>query len=349
MHFDEEAAKISKDQFIDDVLKVINPKKIYCGEDYKFGMWAEGTPEYLSNYFDVFIHSFVCANGNKISTRDICALIEQGNVEEAAAQLGKPYRINGLVVEGLHNGAKFDFPTANLKLDYPYTFPKDGVYFGIADVYGVKHKAIISVGSHPTIMPLTKSIIEVHILDLDEDLYGRYMDVEFVEFIREIKKFDNIDKLKAQLEKAEDGTQKEAARVKVNGAKKALASCVGYVLLGLTMINIFDILRDLFRKRKDKYEDDEGNLTVKSFVVHSLEQLITNAAGLFVYADALIEPIMSIFTGEQYYAHELISVEAFNDVLDITSDTGTALKDFIAGYFDVKKNDGDAWQYIRES
>lgn len=201
MHFDEEAAKISKDQFIDDVLKVINPKKIYCGEDYKFGMWAEGTPEYLSNYFDVFVHSFVCANGNKISTRDICALIEQGNVEEAAAQLGKPYRINGLVVEGLHNGAKFDFPTANLKLDYPYTFPKDGVYFGIADVYGVKHKAIISVGSHPTIMPLTKSIIEVHILDYNGNLYGKDIFVEFISYARDIIKFASVEELTEQLKK----------------------------------------------------------------------------------------------------------------------------------------------------
>lgn len=201
MHFDEEAAKISKDQFIDQVLKVINPKKIYCGEDYKFGMWAEGTPEYLSNYFDVFVHSFVCANGTKISTRDICGLIECGSIEVANELLGRPYRINGLVVEGLHNGAKFDFPTANLKLDYPYTFPKDGVYFGVADVYGTRYKAIISVGSHPTVMQLTKSIIEVHIIDYSGNLYGKDIFVEFHTYARDIVKFNDVEELKAQLQK----------------------------------------------------------------------------------------------------------------------------------------------------
>ncbi|MCF0108146.1 MAG: riboflavin biosynthesis protein RibF [Bacilli bacterium] len=208
MHFDEETAKLSKDEFIQSVIKPINPKKIFCGEDYKFGLWGEGTPDYLSKFFNVFIHSFVCSGGNKISTRDICTLIEEGKIEKANGMLGRPYRINGLVVEGLHNGAKFDFPTANLKLDYPYTFPKDGVYYGIADVYGVRYKAIISVGSHPTIMPLKKSIIEVHIIDYSGNLYGKDIFVEFLYYARDILHFASVQELTDQLKKDKNKANK---------------------------------------------------------------------------------------------------------------------------------------------
>ena len=202
MHFDLETAKLTKDEFIDKVLKIINPVKLYCGEDYKFGMWAEGNPAYLSQHFDTVIHKLEGMNGSaKISSRDISALIEMGSVEIAAELLGRPYRINGLVVQGLHNGRNLDFPTANLSLDYPYAFPKDGVYFGFADVYDKKYKAIISIGTHPTIMQLSKPIIEVHILDYEGNLYGKDIFVEFIKYERDIVKFNSVDELKAQLQK----------------------------------------------------------------------------------------------------------------------------------------------------
>lgn len=201
MHFDMTVAMLSKDEFIEEVLKVLNPVKLYCGEDHKFGMFAEGNPTYLSKFFDICIHKLESDNGNKISTRDICKLIEDGNVEEANRLLGRPYRINGLVVEGLHNGKNLEFPTANLKLDYSYVFPKDAVYYGYASVYDHKYKAIISVGTHPTIMPLPRPIIEVHILDYEGNLYGKDIFVEFVINARENHRFGSMDELKAQLQK----------------------------------------------------------------------------------------------------------------------------------------------------
>ena len=201
MHFDESVAKMSKDTFVNEVLKVINPIKLYCGEDYKFGMFGEGTPEFLKQSFDVVVHSFECKNGHKISTRDIVELVINGPIETANELLGRPYRINGLVVEGLHNGAKINFPTANVNLDYPYAFPKDGVYYGYAIVYDRKYRAIISIGNHPSIMPLKKSIIEVHILDYEGNLYGKDIFVEFVKYARDITRFDSVDHLVEQLNK----------------------------------------------------------------------------------------------------------------------------------------------------
>ena len=106
----------------------------------------------------------------KISSRDIVKLIEHHDMKSATKLLGRPYRINGLVVEGKHNGKLIDFPTANLKLDYPYVFPDFGVYMGYAEVDGLKYKAIINVGVHPTVGALAIPIIEVHIIDFSGNI-----------------------------------------------------------------------------------------------------------------------------------------------------------------------------------
>ena len=143
----------------------------------------------------------------KVSSKKIREYIEAGQVEKASALLGRPYRISGLVVEGLHNGQKIDFPTANLDLYYPYVFPKDGVYMGYAYFLNRKRKAMICVGTHPTVNQLLKPIIEVHIIDFNEVLYGREIYVDFVSFMRNNKKFDSMEDLKAQLLKDEEKTK----------------------------------------------------------------------------------------------------------------------------------------------
>ena len=199
MTFDTAASKLTKDEFIDKVIRPLNPKRVYCGEDYSFGVWAEGDPDYLSLFFDVHVVETKKEGNIKVSARDISHLIEHGYIEDANKLLGRPFRLNGLVTEGKHNGVKMDFPTANLKLDYPYAFPKTGVYFGYAYVYEKKYKAIISVGTHPTIMQLTKPIIEVHIIDFEGIIYGYDIFVELLYYHRHEKMFDSVDDLKNQL------------------------------------------------------------------------------------------------------------------------------------------------------
>ena len=208
MHFDKQVATLTKDEFIDKILKVINPVKLYCGEDYRFGVRAEGNPEYLKLYFNIEILSIQKKDGIKISSRDIVKLIQTHKMEKAAELLGRPYRINGLVVEGKHNGRTIDFPTANLSLDYPYVFPDFGVYMGYAEVYGKTYKAIINVGTHPTVVPLYKPIIEVHIIDFMGNIYGKDIFVSFISYMRGEKKFESLEQLKEQLTKDKEKAKK---------------------------------------------------------------------------------------------------------------------------------------------
>ena len=207
MDFNKEVANATKDEFIDQVLKQINPYQICCGPDYHFGVRAQGDVDYLKLFFNVKVNDFENMGGNKISSRQIISLIKEGKMEEVASMLGRPYRINGTVMVGFKKGRDLDFPTANLSLEYEYIYPLNGVYVGYAYVFDKKYKAIINVGTHPTINPLNEPIIEVHLLDFDENIYGKNIFVEFIQYIREEKKFESIDALKIQL-----GRDKSKAR-----------------------------------------------------------------------------------------------------------------------------------------
>ena len=204
MHFEKETLEVTKDEFIEKVLKPLNPKKIFVGTDYRFGKGGEGDAKYLKNFFDVEVVELEKVDNIKISSKKIREYIESGKMEKAQVLLGRPYRIAGLVVEGNHNGRKIDFPTANLELDYPYVFPKEGVYIGYGYFMSRKRKAIIAVGTHPTVNQLLKPIIEVHIIDFNENLYGRELYVDFISYIRPIKQFESLEQLKEQLLKDEE-------------------------------------------------------------------------------------------------------------------------------------------------
>ena len=207
MNFEKETLKVTKDEFIERVLKPLNPKKIFVGADYKFGVLGEGDANYLKNFFDVQVIPLQKIDNLKISSKKIRELVEAGKVDKAAELLGRPYRICGLVVEGDHNGQKIDFPTANLELDYSYVFPKEGVYMGYGYFMNRKRKAMICVGTHPTIHQLMKPIIEVHIIDFNENLYGRELYVDFVSYLRGVKQYSSLEELREQLIKDEEKTK----------------------------------------------------------------------------------------------------------------------------------------------
>ena len=201
LRMNKELLNLDKNEFIEKILKPISPKRIYVGEDYHFGRNAEGTPNDLEKYFNVNVYELVSKNGNKISSRVIRELISEGKMNEVQDLLGRPYQVTGLVVEGSHNGEKMGFPTANLELTYTYVLPKIGVYIGYAKILDKKYKAIISMSTHPTIMELNDPIIEVHILSYKGDLYGKEIEVQLVEYIRDIKKFNSLEELSEQLTK----------------------------------------------------------------------------------------------------------------------------------------------------
>lgn len=200
LRMSQELLQYSAQEFLENILMKIAPKKLFVGEDYRYGRYAAGTPEDLKEHFDVEVVKLRQVDDQKVSSRYIRTLVAEGEMVKASKLLSRPYTIVGLVVEGKHNGMKIGFPTANLELDYPYVLPKIGVYMGYVKLLNSKYKAIISVSTHPTIMELNKPLIEVHLLSYKGDLYGREIEVQFVDYMRDIYRFEDLEGLKAQLQ-----------------------------------------------------------------------------------------------------------------------------------------------------
>lgn len=155
-----------------------------------------------------------------------------------------------------------------------------------------------------------------------------------------------LEAAKQDVKKAESDETRTAAEAKIKTAAKELGRCIGNVVLMNTVVTLFDIIRDLFRHREDKYANDEGEVSFWSFVESTMLQIAENTSGLIIGADALTEVLASWITGDKYYDHEVIAVKTVNDLLDLMTDTKDALAEFVSGLSDVIKNDGDVWEYI---
>ena len=134
-----------------------------------------------------------------VSSTRIRRLVAEGRIDEAAALLGHPYCLGGTIIEGRHRGREIGFPTANLQTANELV-PPNGVYATTLTIDGVVHAGITNIGVNPTFGDSTTATIETHVLRYDGDLYGREVQLGFVQRLRDERRFDDVDGLKAQIE-----------------------------------------------------------------------------------------------------------------------------------------------------
>jgi riboflavin kinase/FMN adenylyltransferase len=194
--------------FIDKVLKKLNPITLFCGNDFSFGYEAKGNVNDLKMAFsDVKIVNYVNDfNHKKISSSNIKKLIINGDVKEASVFLGRPYTLSGTIGHGFQEGTKLGTPTANITLPVDYVIPKDGVYITKTKIDKRTYKSVTNIGTHPTINQIQKPIIETFIIGLNRNIYGKEMTISFYNRLRDEIKFDNIEKLEEQIKKDIDST-----------------------------------------------------------------------------------------------------------------------------------------------
>ena len=138
---------------------------------------------------------------DSLSSTKIRKELEEGNVTGAAAMLGRPYGLTGVVVAGNRLGRTIGFPTANMQLYEPLKLvPGNGVYAVEVDVLGQKYRGMTNIGTRPTVGGTSRTI-ETHILDFDQDIYGLPLEIRFLRRIRSEIHFPSLDALRAQLEK----------------------------------------------------------------------------------------------------------------------------------------------------
>ncbi len=200
----KEFLSLDKKVFLDNLNQKFDIKGYVSGVDYTFGAFGKGNVQYLTEYANAHnqIHVVVDTlnvDGDKVSTTLIKVLLEKGDIEKVNALLGRNYSICGTVVRDRQVGKTLGFPTANILLDNQKFAIKDGVYSGIVEVDEKPYKSIINYGARPT-FDLDKKLVEAHLIGFDGDLYGKEIEVQFLGYIRDIKKFESAEKLIEQLE-----------------------------------------------------------------------------------------------------------------------------------------------------
>lgn len=212
LHFSPKMAHLSAADFMRDYLRdALSVEVLLIGYDHHFGKPApgEGFAQYAAYGAQLGIEVLQAQAFSPISTHSshhhysssaVRKLLEQGDVRGAAALLGRPYALSGVVVDGRKNGRDMGFPTANLVVSNTQKLiPRSGVYATRVVMDGATYPAMTNIGTRPTLDNGSDVSIETHILDFNGDLYGQSLTLQFIYRLRDEMRFENLDALIRQL------------------------------------------------------------------------------------------------------------------------------------------------------
>jgi riboflavin kinase / FMN adenylyltransferase len=213
LRFNRRLASMEATEFVEKVLVArLAAREVWVGPDFRFGRARGGDLELLQSLGA--IHGFTAhtiepveRHGERVSSSRVRAALAEGDLDAAAALLGKPYSISGRVVHGRQLGRELGYPTANLRLAGKVP-ALSGIYatwvHGVGDA---PHASVSSLGTRPTVNGV-EPLLEAHLFDFDGDLYGRRIEVEFVFKLRDELKFSSLDAMVAQIHR--DASQARA-------------------------------------------------------------------------------------------------------------------------------------------
>lgn len=203
--FNEEFAQLSSFEFVRDVLvNYLNVKELIIGYDHRFGKNREGDFEQLKEFshmfeFDLKEIAAQDIDHISVSSTKIRKALDSGNIHTANTYLQTPFYITGTIVSGEQLGTQLGFPTANILIQEDYKLiPKNGAYLIKATVHQQSHWGMLNIGNRPTVSGKNQTI-EAHLFDFNADIYNETIKIEFLTFLRDEQKFDDIEALKAQL------------------------------------------------------------------------------------------------------------------------------------------------------
>jgi riboflavin kinase/FMN adenylyltransferase len=206
LSFDQEMAQTSAQDFIAQVRRHLHIVELWVGEDFALGRGREGDIEALQamgqeSGFSVRVIKPLTWQGQIISSTRIRSLLLKGKVRQAAQLLGRYPSLAGEVVRGSQRGHCLGFPTANLEVRKERVVPADGIYAVYARLGEERRQGVANIGVRPSFEIGGQRMVEVHILDFEEAIYGCDLVVEFVERLRDERRFADVEELKAQIER----------------------------------------------------------------------------------------------------------------------------------------------------
>ena len=206
IRFDSEFASNPAEDFLYEVIHDrLHAAEVYLGKGFAFGRNRDGNIDLLKRMSEQLgFHAEevpeISLRGNRISSSKIRFLLAEGRVNLVRRMLGRPYGVEGVIERGARRGHTIGFPTANLRPNNR-VIPKFGVYATATLIDGTWRRSITNIGVRPTFEKDVEPSIESYIFDFDGDLYGDVLRVRFLYRIRDERKFNGIDELKAQIEK----------------------------------------------------------------------------------------------------------------------------------------------------
>ena len=200
LHFNASVANLSPEMFIRTILQLsLNVQEAVVGHDFRFGKNGAGTVADFTRLGIVCteVPPF-CENSERISSSLIRSHARENNLAMVKSYLGRNIRYTSRVIHGNKTGRKFGVPTINLSLgrNRPALW---GVYVALVHIEQATYPAIAGIGKNPTTNELDVYKLEAHLLDVDLDLYGKIATVEILHFVRDERKFDDLDSLFAQI------------------------------------------------------------------------------------------------------------------------------------------------------
>ncbi len=217
-----EGMNYEPDEFIEKILvERLGARVVSCGFDYHYGKGGKGNAETMRRELgrrgiEFFSVEPVLLGDEIVSSTAIRECIQQGHIEKANAMLGEYFSYDFPVKKGDGLGKTWGFPTINQSFPEDFIVPKYGVYISLTNVEGKEYLSVTNVGVRPTVSEDSVRS-ETCILDFSGDLYGKNVQVQLVGFIREEKKFSDIDALKEAIGNDIETAKKMYKEVKANG------------------------------------------------------------------------------------------------------------------------------------
>ena len=198
--FDARFAALPAERFVENVVvRGLRAAWLLVGRDFRFGVKRSGDFALLEQVaarhgIELEAMPEVSLDGERVSSSAVRAALAAGDLERAARLLGKRYAVSGVVVHGTRLGRELGYPTANIRL--PRKAPLAGIF--VVAVEGIG-PAVASVGRRPTVNEVPTPLLEVHLLDWNGDLYGKRLRVTFLRRLREERRFEDLETLRAAI------------------------------------------------------------------------------------------------------------------------------------------------------
>jgi riboflavin kinase/FMN adenylyltransferase len=201
--FTKEFSKQSPEQFLTDLRKYIPFTHLVLGHDAVIGHNRQGDRSILTQLgqkmgFEVTHLPPAQADGKPVSSTAIRTAIQSGSISDTSRLLGRPYSVRGVVIRGMGKGKQLGFPTANIDVK-DLCLPPYGIYAASMLHKGKRYPGVISLGVAPTVRKNPNPVLETHLFDFSDDLYGQEVEVFFGTYIRPEMKFSSVDELQTQI------------------------------------------------------------------------------------------------------------------------------------------------------